>query len=134
MPATDRRYVTVGIHWADNPDNPEFLAVEGKIVIFDTLAEAQEILPALMPGRLHLWDGEQETLYACDLQKTGYNRLSIWKGYDPYDVPNGFRSKGVYSEGEGRDWKYHVHMSQVIRALLKWADDMNPEQPFAEVA
>lgn len=123
MPATDRRYCVCGVHWADAPDAPEFLAVDGKIVLFDTLEQARDVLPALGRGRFSAWDADRETLFFTPLVRPGegFNRLAIWTGYDPFDVPNGFRSKGVWSEAQGRDWKHHVHHREVLPVLLAWA-------------
>jgi len=46
-------------------NTPEFLAIDGQIVVFDTLVgTAQEVLPRLMGGRMHAWDRERETLFA----------------------------------------------------------------------
>lgn len=117
-------YCVVGVHWADAPDQPEFLAMDGKIVVFDTLAVAREVLPRLFAGRLHRWDATKETLFALQLHagKGTFNRLAIWTSYDPYDVPNGFRAKGVYSEAHGLDWKHHVLWAHVLEPMLLWAD------------
>ena len=128
MPATERRYCIIGVHWADNGDKPELLAVNGQIVIFDTANIARETLPRLYAGRRHVWDAAEETLTAIDFSVAGFNRLSIWTGYDPYDVPNGFRQKGIYSEAESRDWKHHVYWRHVLPELLAWADDMEAKR------
>jgi hypothetical protein len=128
MPATERRYCCVGVHWADAPDSPEILMVEGKVVVFDTLPLAREVIPRLFSGRQHAWDATQEVLFALELSRTGFNRLSIFTGYDPYDVPGGMRSKGVWSEAEGRDWRYHVYWNHELDVLLSWADTMENER------
>jgi hypothetical protein len=133
MPATDRRYCIVGIHWADCPDKPEILAIDGQVVVFDTVAVAQNVIPRLGAGRIEHWSADRETLLFSPLCKVGgFNRLSIWTNYDPYDVPNGFRAKGVYSEAEGRDWKHHAYWHHVLPAILAWADDLSVKyDPFA---
>lgn len=120
--ARDLTYCVIAVHWADSPGGFEFLAIDGQIVIFDTLSIAQETLPRLMAGRLHRWDAEKEILYCLDLSPGGFNRLAIWTGYDPYDVPNGFRARGVYSEAHGRDWRHHVLWAHTLSGLLAWAD------------
>lgn len=122
MPATDRRYCVVGIYWANNPTTPEFLAVEGKIVVFDTVQCAREVIPSLAPGRVEYWDVTQEICAFSPLSRQSFNRIAIFTGYDPYDVPSGFRSKGVWSEGEGRPWRRHVYWRHVIEILTAWGD------------
>ena len=59
MPDSKPTYCIVGIGWADRPDQTEFLAVKGKLVVFDNVAIAQETIvadptgfaSATMPGR-----------------------------------------------------------------------------------
>lgn len=128
MPQSETSYCVVGITWADSPDKTEFLAVEGKLVVFDTLAIAQETLPRLFGGRQHAWSADRETLVGIEMTREGFNRLAIWKSYDPYDVPNGFRSKGIWSEGQSRAWKHHVMWHTVIKALVAWADDLEAKR------
>lgn len=119
------RYTAIGVYWADSPGTPEFLAVEGKVVLFDTLEIARQTLPRLGAGRADLWDLSREQITFVPSSPTGFNRLALFTGYDPYDVPNGFRSKGIYSEAAGRDWRSHVYWRHVLDTLIAWADGVN---------
>ena len=124
MPASERRYVAVGVYWADRSDRPEFLAVEGRLVVFDTAELASQVLPRLGVGRIEQWDAARETLAFTPLVRRGFNRLALFTGYDPYDVPNGFRALGIYSEAEGRDWRHHVYWRHVLETLIAWAEGL----------
>lgn len=122
MPATDRRYVVLGLYYAEQPDKVQLLGIEGKIITFDTVAVAQQFVPRLGGGRLDAWDTAGESCWFTPLVRQGFNRVDILTGYDPYDVPNGARSAGIWSEAEGRDWRYHVHWCDIWRELMAWAD------------
>jgi hypothetical protein len=122
MPDSNSRYAAVGVHWADRPQSPEFLAVEGRLVLFDTAEIARQTLPRLGAGRSESWDASQETVHFTPAVAGGFNALSIFTGYDPYDVPNGFRAKGIYSEAKGLDWRRHVYWRHVLEPLVAWAD------------
>jgi hypothetical protein len=119
------RYAAVGIYWADRPDTPEFLAAEGKVVLFDTAEIARQTLPRLGAGRAESWDAARETVTFSPPVSNGFNRLAVFTGYDPYDVPAGFRSKGIYSEALGRDWRSHVYWRHVLDVLIRWADQVS---------
>jgi hypothetical protein len=127
MPNSENRYVVLGVYWADNPDTPEFLAVEGKIVVFDTLWTAQSFVPLLGSGRATHWDAAKEDCRFSPLVRRGFNRIAIFTGYDPHDVPNGFRAKGIYSESATREWKNHMHWGEALTPLQAWADKLNEE-------
>lgn len=120
------RYCAVGVYWADRPDAPELLAVEGRMVVFDTLEIARQTLPRLGGGRPEIWDAAKETVSFLPIAPTGFNRLAIITGYDPYDVPTGLRSKGILSEAHGRDWRRHVYWRHVLEPLIAWADALAP--------
>jgi hypothetical protein len=109
MPASDRRYCVLGLEWANNPGQIEFLAVEGKVVVFDTLMNAKDSAERLAAGRQHFWGADGETIYYSPLSLGGCNKISVWRNYDPYDAPTGMARVGVRSEAEGRDWKHHAH-------------------------
>jgi hypothetical protein len=114
MPASDRRYCVLGIEWANNPGVPELLAVEGKIVVFDTLTNARDSAERLAAGREYFWTGNNEVIYYSPLSLNGCNKISVWRNYDPFDTPVGMARLGIRSEAEGRDWKFHCHwMGQV---------------------
>ena len=128
MPSSQSRYTAAAVHWADAPDHPEFLAVEGKILLFDTLDIARQTIPRLGSGRMERWDSDQESLTLLPelpAGSGGFNKISLFHGYDPYDVPNGFRAKGVYSEAVGRDWRHHIYWSHALKPLIAWADALN---------
>ena len=119
------RYAAVGVYWADRPETPEFLAVDGRMVVFDTAEIARQTLPRLGAGRAESWDAARETVSFAPPLVTGFNRLAIFTGYDPYDVPNGFRSKGIRSEARGLDWRWHVYWRHVLDPLVAWADGLD---------
>jgi hypothetical protein len=111
MPASLSRYCIVLVHYADRPGGSgQPLCVEGKVVIFDTLEQARDVVPRLGGARMEAWDRDREVIYFTPLVRTGFNKLTIATGYDPYDVPNGWRAMGVYSEAAGRDWRHHCHI------------------------
>ena len=121
MPDSEVRYCVLGIHYYRS-DHPEFLQVDGKVVIFDTIDQARGYVERMSAGRFCAWDGEQEHAFFTPKVTTGYNEITIWTGYDPYDVNTGFASKGVKSEAKHLDWKRHVHVQEVWRTLLAFAD------------
>ncbi len=126
MPRSESRYCIVGIHYADAPDKPEILAINGQVVVFDTLNMAREVLPRLSAGRPEFWDKTREVVCFSPLLRApdSFNRLSIYTGYDPYNCPNGFLSKGIRSEAVGLDWKNHVYWRHVLPQMLLWADNL----------
>lgn len=133
MPESKPRYVCLRVYYGDS-DRPQFLCANGKLVVFDALEHAQTSLEAFGSGlRLPHWDAARETLFFSPLARTGFNRLELWTDYDPYDVPNGFRSLGIWSEGAGRAWRYHVMWHEVYQGILQWADDLNAREFAAPV-
>lgn len=131
MPATNRRYVVVGIYWAHTPDKVQVLAINGQVVVFDTVEMARWVLPALSGGRMCHWSADQETITFSPMQPKGFNRAVIITGYDPYDVPVGMGAVGIRSEAEYRDWHSHVFWRHVMEGMLAWADGIQ-SQPAAE--
>ena len=122
------RYAAVGIYWADRPETPEFLAVDGRMVIFDTAEIARQTLPRLGAGRAESWDAAQEVVsFSPHHKSVGFNRLAIFTGYDPYDVPGGFRSKGIRSEAHGLNWRWHVYWRHVLDPIIAWADGLTSD-------
>lgn len=126
MPDSSPRYCAIGVFWADNPDAIEVLCIEGKVVLFDTVQAAREVIPRLGSGRIECWDATQEKVtFVPMVTARGFNRLWLLTNYDPYDIPNGLRRLGIWSEAKGRDWKYHTIAWHVIGALVAWADQTN---------
>jgi len=132
MPASLSRYCIVGLFYADSGDQPDFLSFEGRLVTFDTLQIAQDFLPLLGGGRLYSQDVARETFTFSPISRKSFNRAVIYTGYDPYDVPNGFRTKGVYSEGHGQDWKHHVYWGHVRLEMMAWAEALEAERIRSE--
>jgi hypothetical protein len=114
MPASDRRYCVLAVEYADKPGVPEILAAEGKVVLIDTLTMAKDVCERFGAGRQVFPSLDGETYHFSPLSIRGYNKICIWTGYDPYDVPSGIMRLGIRSEAEGRDWRWHCHwMGQV---------------------
>lgn len=134
MPASLSRYCIVGLFYADSGDQPDFLSFDGKLVTFDTLEIAQDFLPLLGGGRLYMQDVASETFSFSPISRRSFNRAVIYTGYDPYDAPNGFRAKGVYSEAHGRDWQHHVYWGQVRREMMAWAESLEAQRIAEEEA
>jgi len=124
MPDSNPRYVALALHWPHAGDTPGFLTLEGKLVLIDTLDLARWVAPALAPGRLAHWNAAGDEVAFSPLSLTVFNRISLCYGYDPYDVPGGFRREGIWSEGKGRDWRYHVPYFHVKEYLFAWAEQM----------
>ena len=119
------RYCALGIYWADTPETPEILAVEGKVVLFDTVEIARQTVPRLGCGRQEIWDVSRETLRFEPETKSGYNRIALITEYDPYDVPNGMRAKGIRSEARSLDWRWHVYWRHVLEVIITGRTHLN---------
>ena len=131
MPDSEVRYCVIAMHYAGSEDKPEFLTVDGRIVIFDTLIQAQNFVPRMGAGRSDFWSADKETIYFSPTVLRGYNSVSIWTGYDPYDVNTGFMRLGdrsIRSESKYQDWKYHIHVHEVFKQLIAFADQNSAEE------
>jgi hypothetical protein len=129
MPASDRGYCVVGVFYPHAPDSVQLVAIDGKVLVWSTVEEARNVAPRLGAGRLEHWSADRETICWTPLYRQGFNRASILTGYDPYDVPNGFRRMGIWSEAEGREWRSHILWTNVARELLDWADAQGDQEP-----
>ncbi|MCW3053300.1 MAG: hypothetical protein JWN14_2470 [Chthonomonadales bacterium] len=132
MPASLSRYCIVGLFYADSGDKPDFLSFEGKLVTFDTLEIAQDFLPMMGGGRPCAEDVSRETFSFSPISRRSFNRAVIYTGYDPYDVPGGFRTKGVYSEAHNRDWRWHVYWGHVRLEMMAWANALEAQRVAEE--
>lgn len=114
---SDRQYCAIGV-WIFGRDNPALLRAEGepgvpgKVVIFDTLAMAQEFLPQLGMGRLATWSADRETVAFTPLstEPGTFNRACVITKYDPYHLPSGM-PPDLLSETLGKEWKRHIMWS-----------------------
>ena len=127
MPDSIVRYCVLGIHYG-NSDKPELLMVDRRLVIFDTKAQAQGMAERMASGRMNNWSKDRETIYFHPKIEKGFNRISIWTNYDPYDVNTGVIAKGVRSEAHSLDWKYHVHQQEVWQQIIQFADSNSEEE------
>lgn len=119
----NRGYAVVGVYWAHSPDSCRILSVDGKIVIFDTPEMASDFLERLSGGRNTFYNSDREIAVYSPINPNGYNRASVLTGYDPYDVPYNVKNAvGVNSEAKNLDWRWHIHWSNVVKALRKFAD------------
>ncbi|MBC8138138.1 MAG: hypothetical protein H8F28_19840 [Fibrella sp.] len=89
------------------------LASGGKIVLFDTVAIAQQFIPLLGQGRTPSWSEDGETISFVELDMGGISRAVIVTDYDPYDVPVDFPG-GIRSESRSREWKNHIMWSHAF--------------------
>ena len=109
------RYCAITLYVVGKSD-PIWLQDEGKIVIFDTKASAQDILELMAEGRDTIWHQNGED--ACyqpiipTLGKT--NRALIVTGYDVYNTP---ALHAVRSETKGKAWKHHIHWGHWLRQI-----------------
>lgn len=91
-------------------DAVRLLAAKGRIVLFDTVAIAQQFIPLLGMGRTSFWSKDGESITWMPLDPNGFNRAVILTGYDPYHTPAGMPDD-IRSEARGREWKSHVMFS-----------------------
>jgi hypothetical protein len=89
------------------------LASNGKIILYDTVAVAQQHIPQLGGGRLASWSASGEVCCFTPIDPNGINRIDIVTKYDPYDLPANF-ADGILSETHGKEWKRHVMWSYVF--------------------
>ena len=87
------------------------LSSDGRIILFDTLEVAKNVLPYLSEGRDTRFLGDDRLLFVPPLFDR-INELMIISPYDPYDVPN--NEAGVRSETRFSDWRNHIMWSYVI--------------------
>jgi hypothetical protein len=122
MPDSTVRYCALAIHWhGRNSGSP--LAADGKIVLFDTADQARDVVQRLGGGRVGSWSLDKETIFLSPLDVEGFNKIEVIRNYDPYDVPNGWRSGfGTYSETHNLDWRWHVHHRDVLKSILAFGD------------
>lgn len=102
-------YAAIGIYQSGQT-KPSLMSVQGKIVVFDHVAQARDYVPLLGGGRVTRWEGG-ETAYWLPMELTGVNRACILTEYDPYCLPPGLP---VSSETHGREWRGHVHAAYVF--------------------
>jgi len=122
------RYCILAYYWAGNP-KAQFFAIDGKIVVFDTIEIARDYAPQLAPGRLPYWDVTEEICYFSPLDPQGFNRVDVVTGYDPYNVPVGFGTDyGVFSEAKSMAWKYHAYRLDAHEALMAFGKQMERER------
>lgn len=109
------RYCAIALYVVGKAD-PIWLQDEGKIVIFDTKASAQDILELMAEGRDTLWyQNGEECCYQPIIPQSGKtNRALIVTGYDVYNVP---ALHAVRSETKGKAWQHHVHWGHWIRQI-----------------
>jgi len=109
----ESKYCALGLYLV-GADKPTLMASNKRIVLFDTLAIAQEVLPILGgEGRFASWDAGKETCFWTPIEPSGFNRAAILTAYDPSDLPANMPN-GILSEARGREWKYHVMWSHVM--------------------
>ena len=105
-------YVAVGITVFGKTD-VSLLSANGQIVLFDTVAIAQQFLPLLGTGRSPVWSAGGEEVTFLPLQPNTISRAVILTGYDPYHLPAGM-PLGVRSETAGKAWKSHIMWSHAF--------------------
>jgi hypothetical protein len=93
-------YSVIGV-WFQGEEHATLLAMDDKILVFDTPQMARDYLPRLGSGRRTLWDGEDNVCWA-ELTPDGINRAVVLWDYDPYDAPYG------RSESRLHEWQHHV--------------------------
>lgn len=113
---TETRYCAIALYPAGK-GAPVWLHQDGHIVVFDTKANAQDVLENLAAGRQTRWDRIAERCYYEPLDPTpgAINRAVIVTDYDPYHLPAGHP---VRSETHGKSWQRHLHWSQWLRGLM----------------
>lgn len=86
------------------------MAVDGKIVLFDTVEIAQQWIPQLGMGRQTHFSRDGETAYWTPMDPNGINRAVLLTGYNPHSLPPNMPG-GILSETLGREWRHHVMWS-----------------------
>jgi hypothetical protein len=94
-------------------ETPSLFTVDNKVIIFDTLAIAQNFLPILGDGRTPVWNAAGDVLCFLEIDPKGMNKLEIITDYDVYDLPAGM-PPGIRSETKTQEWKYHIHWGLVF--------------------
>ena len=109
------RYCAIALFIVGKAD-PVWLQDDGKIVIFDTVANAQDMLELMAEGRQTLWyQNGEECCYQPIFPQVGKtNRALIVTGYDVYNVP---ALHAVGSETKGMAWKHHIHWGHWFRQV-----------------
>lgn len=105
-------YVAVGITVFGKTD-VSLLSANGKVVLFDTVAIAQQFVPMLGMGRSPVWAAGGEEMTFLPLQEKTISRAVILTGYDPYHLPAGMVA-GLRSETAGKAWKSHIMWSHAF--------------------
>lgn len=88
---------------------------DSRVIVFDTVAQAQQYLPRLGNGRPTRWRGPEEAFWipgTAEEFTLGVNRAVIVTEYDPYNIPAGLP---ILSEVRSREWRHHVHVSQIAQ-------------------
>lgn len=118
----NREFAIIGVKWAGHQGKTSPYAYERRLVLFDNAYTARNAVALLGGGRNSMWTPNGETITFSPIDPEGFNQIDILTPYDPYDVPNGFRHFGIYSEAHGRDWRHHVLWSAVWAALTGQAE------------
>lgn len=88
--------------------------VNNKIVVFDNLEVARNVLPALRSG-VPVWVDNSESVYWTDhggvIPTSGLVCASIIWPYPIYDLPPNHPKP---SETKQRDWKYHIIWTEFV--------------------
>lgn len=111
------RYCAIALY-AVGKAEPFWLQDNGRIVIFDTKINAQDMLEQLSEGRDTIWDATGETcVYSPFFGERGKtNKAVIVTGYDVYNVP---AMHAVSSETKGMAWKNHIHWGHWYRGMTE---------------
>lgn len=107
--ASAPKYCAVGIYVAGAKE-PRLMMASGKVILFDTLAIAQQVLPLIGGGRFSHWSDDRESIGWTPIEAEGVNRCDILTGYDPYRLPAGLPGH-LRSETAGKEWHSHVMWS-----------------------
>lgn len=115
MAPTVVRYCAVAIYLVGKAE-PTWLHAGGKIVVFDTKANAQDVIELLAEGRQTRWDISGEKAYYEPLTSVRgkINRALIVTEYDIFNLPAGHATR---SETRGKAWRYHVHWGHWLRDI-----------------
>lgn len=109
------RYCAIALY-AVGKAEPFWLQQDGRIIIFDSKANAQDIIELMSEGRDTNWsqNGEDATYWPLSGQRGKVNRSLVITGYDVYNVPAGH---AVPSETKGLSWKHHIHWAHWYRGV-----------------